>query len=52
MHFSMSINKIELLNGLNFKKWKGDIELNLGILDFEHVLREDPPAEPAAIASK
>lgn len=52
MHFPMSINQIELLNGLNFKKWKGDIELNLGILDFDHVLREDPPAEPIATASK
>ncbi|XP_040364408.1 uncharacterized protein LOC112170970 [Rosa chinensis] len=52
MHFPMSINQIELLNGLNFKKWKGDIELNLGILDFDHVLREDPPAGLTANASK
>ncbi|XP_024158732.1 uncharacterized protein LOC112166189 [Rosa chinensis] len=48
----MSISNIELLNGSNYKKWKGDIELNLGILDFDHVLREDPPQEPAANASK
>ncbi|XP_062028409.1 uncharacterized protein LOC133744264 [Rosa rugosa] len=40
----MSINQIELLNGSNFKKWKGDIELNLGILDYDHVLKENPPA--------
>ncbi|XP_062017163.1 uncharacterized protein LOC133733550 isoform X2 [Rosa rugosa] len=52
MHFPMSINQVELLNGLNFKKWKGDIELNLGILDFDHVLREDPPAELTATSSK
>lgn len=52
MHFPMSINQIELLNGLNFRKWKGDIELNLGILDFDHVLRENPPAEPIVTASK
>ncbi|XP_074359821.1 uncharacterized protein LOC141702647 [Apium graveolens] len=36
---------MELLNGLNFKKWKQDIELNLGILDFDHVLKEDPPTK-------
>lgn len=52
MHFSMSINQIELLNGFNYQKWRGDIELNLAILDFDHVLKEDPPAEPAANASK
>ncbi|KAL6195394.1 hypothetical protein ACLB2K_031013 [Fragaria x ananassa] len=34
------------------KKWKGDIEQNLAILDFDHVLREDPPVEPATNASK
>ncbi|PRQ30151.1 putative transcription factor interactor and regulator CCHC(Zn) family [Rosa chinensis] len=52
MHFPMSINQIELLNGLNFKKWKSDIELNLGILDFDHVLREEPPADLPANANK
>lgn len=48
----MSINQIELLNGSNFKKWKADIELNLGILDYDHVLKEDPPAELIPNASK
>ena len=48
----MSINQIELLNGHNYQKWKGDIELNLAILDFDHVLKEDPPTAPAANASK
>ncbi|PRQ22921.1 putative RNA-directed DNA polymerase [Rosa chinensis] len=52
MHFSMSISQIELLNGSNFKKWKSDIELNLGVLDYDHVLKEDPPEALPAIASK
>jgi hypothetical protein len=48
----MSMNQIELLQGSNFKKWKGDIELNLGILDYDHVLKEDPPAELTETANK
>lgn len=48
----MSINQIELLNGFNYHKWRGDIELNLAILEFDHVLKNDPPTEPAATASK
>lgn len=52
MQFPMSINDVELLNGNNFRKWKGDIELNLGILDFDHVLKEDPPTALAENASK
>ena len=52
MHFPISINQIELLHGSNFKKWKSDIELNLGILDYDHVLKENPPAEITENASK
>ncbi|XP_024171484.1 uncharacterized protein LOC112177427 [Rosa chinensis] len=52
MHFPISINHIELLNRLNYNKWKSDIELNLAILDFDHVLREEPPTELAANESK
>lgn len=40
----MTISPIQMLHGSNFKKWKSDIELNQGILDFDHVLTEDPPA--------
>ncbi|KAL6146546.1 hypothetical protein ACLB2K_057224 [Fragaria x ananassa] len=47
----MSINQIEHLNGSNFQQWKCDIELNLGILDFDHVLKEDPPLALAENAS-
>lgn len=52
MHFPMSISQIELLNGSNFRKWKTDIELNLGILDYDHVLKEDPPEELTQTASR
>ncbi|PRQ35627.1 putative RNA-directed DNA polymerase [Rosa chinensis] len=52
MHFPMSISQIELLNGSNFRKWKSDIELNLGILDYDHVLKEDPPEELTPTASR
>ncbi|XP_024171677.1 uncharacterized protein LOC112177636 [Rosa chinensis] len=52
MHFPMSISQIEFLNGSNFKKWKGDIDLNLGVLDYDHVLKEDPPEELTPTASR
>ena len=48
----MSISQIELLHGSNFKTWKSDIEMNLGILEYDHVLREFPPATPAEDASR
>lgn len=48
----MNTNQIELLNGSNYKKWKGDVELSLGILDYHHVLQEDPSAPLAAKSSK
>ena len=47
-----NFNQIETLNGSNFKRWKQDIELCLGFFDYEHVLHEDPPAEPTPQASK
>ncbi|GAB2268284.1 hypothetical protein Dimus_038703 [Dionaea muscipula] len=52
MQFPMSINQIELLNGSNFKKWKADIELNLGILDYDYVLKENPPEAVTPTSSK
>ncbi|CAM8999125.1 unnamed protein product [Rhodiola kirilowii] len=44
MQFSMSVNNIELLDGNYFHKWKADVDLKLGILDYDHVLKENPPA--------
>ncbi|KAJ9538813.1 hypothetical protein OSB04_031546 [Centaurea solstitialis] len=50
--YPMSVANFAPLNGVNYKKWKEDIELMLGILDYDHVLKEDPPPEPANTATK
>ncbi|KAJ9557382.1 hypothetical protein OSB04_011996 [Centaurea solstitialis] len=47
VQYPMSVVNFAPLNGVNYKKWKEDVELMLGILDYDHVLREDPPEEPA-----
>ncbi|CAL2278114.1 unnamed protein product [Prunus armeniaca] len=44
-------NSIETLTGSNYSKWKQDLEISLGFLDYDFVLREEPPQEPAADAS-
>ncbi|CAL9012470.1 unnamed protein product, partial [Prunus brigantina] len=38
-----SINSIEPLTGSNFKKWKRDLEIALGLLDHDIALREEKP---------
>ncbi|XP_062003220.1 uncharacterized protein LOC133720766 [Rosa rugosa] len=52
MNLPLGLHQIENLNGSNFKQWKRDIELHLGMIDFDHVLKEDPPAEPTPTTSK
>ncbi|CAL8169344.1 unnamed protein product [Prunus armeniaca] len=44
-------NSIETLTRSNYSKWKQDLEISLGFLDYDFVLREKPPQEPAADAS-
>ncbi|CAL8989829.1 unnamed protein product [Prunus brigantina] len=44
-------NSIETLIGSNYKKWKEDLEIALGLLDYEMALEEDAPVVPAANAS-
>ena len=46
--YPMSVTNFASLNGVNYK----DIELMLGILDYDHVLKEDPPLEPTDDAPK
>ncbi|KAM1693553.1 hypothetical protein ACFX2K_033035 [Malus domestica] len=41
---SLNFNNIETLNGSNFKKWKEDVEIVLGLMDLDLALREDKPA--------
>lgn len=36
-------SSIEILNATNFKSWKHDIMINLGIMDLDLALREDQP---------
>ncbi|CAL2276833.1 unnamed protein product [Prunus armeniaca] len=44
-------NSIETLIGLKYKKWREDLEIALGLLDYEMVLEEDAHMVPAANAS-
>ncbi|CAN6678769.1 unnamed protein product [Malus baccata var. baccata] len=40
---ALSFSSIEPLNGHNFKKWKQDVEIMLGLMDYDLALREDQP---------
>ncbi|XP_021834101.1 uncharacterized protein LOC110773894 [Prunus avium] len=44
-------NSIETLIGSNYTKWREDVEIALGLLDYEMVIEEEAPAKPAATAS-
>ncbi|CAN6721625.1 unnamed protein product [Malus baccata var. baccata] len=41
---SLNFSNIETLTGSNYKKWKEDLEIALGMMDFDLALREDKPA--------
>ncbi|KAL0392938.1 UNVERIFIED_CONTAM: hypothetical protein Sradi_2516600 [Sesamum radiatum] len=44
-NITASINTIPMLNGSNFKSWKENLEIVLGVMDLDLALREDfPPA--------
>lgn len=38
---SVLMTPIEILSATNFKGWKNDIMINLGIMDLDLALRED-----------
>lgn len=40
---SLNFTNIEALNGSNYKKWKEDIEIALGLMDFNIAIDEDQP---------
>lgn len=46
---ALNFSSIEPLNGSNFKKWKEDVIIVLGLMDFDLALREE---EPAAITEE
>ncbi|KAM1176109.1 hypothetical protein ACFX2I_028384 [Malus domestica] len=41
---SLNFSSIEPLNGGNYKKWRQDVEIILGLMDYDLALREDEPA--------
>ena len=42
-NISANINSIPMLNGSNFKSWKENLEIVLGVMDLDLALREDCP---------
>ncbi|KAK4404382.1 hypothetical protein Sango_0806800 [Sesamum angolense] len=42
-NITTSINTIPMLNGSNFKSWKENLEIVLGVMDLDLALREDSP---------
>ncbi|KAL0342559.1 UNVERIFIED_CONTAM: hypothetical protein Scaly_1918500 [Sesamum calycinum] len=52
-NITASINTIPMLNGSNFKSWKENLEIVLGVMDLDLALREDsPPALTDKITSE
>ncbi|CAN6707451.1 unnamed protein product [Malus baccata var. baccata] len=44
---SMNLNTVEPLTGVNYKKWKQDLEIVLGVMDMDVALRTEEPLLPA-----
>ncbi|KAL0393037.1 UNVERIFIED_CONTAM: hypothetical protein Sradi_2526500 [Sesamum radiatum] len=42
-NITVSINTIPMLNDSNFKSWKENLEIVLGVMDLDLALREDSP---------
>ncbi|CAN6707243.1 unnamed protein product [Malus baccata var. baccata] len=40
---SLNFNNIETLTGSNFKKWKEDVKIVLGLMNLDLALREEKP---------
>ncbi|KAM1502254.1 hypothetical protein ACFXTO_027626 [Malus domestica] len=45
------VNTVQTLSGTNYKKWKQDLEICLGLMDLDIATREVSPPEPAADAT-
>ncbi|XP_009352547.2 uncharacterized protein LOC103943896 [Pyrus x bretschneideri] len=43
---SMNLNTVEPLTGVNYKKWKQDLEILLGVMDMDLALRTEEPPTP------
>ncbi|XP_071724622.1 uncharacterized protein [Rutidosis leptorrhynchoides] len=44
-NITASINSIPMLNGTNFKSWKENLPIVLGVMDLDLALRTDPPVD-------
>ncbi|KAM1649269.1 hypothetical protein ACFX14_010564 [Malus domestica] len=44
---SMNLNTVEPLTGVNYKKWRQDLEIVLGVMDMDLALRTEEPPLPA-----
>ncbi|KAM1405572.1 hypothetical protein ACFXTH_000364 [Malus domestica] len=42
----MHLNTVELLTGVNYKKWKQDLENVLGVMEWDLALRTEKPPTP------
>ena len=42
---SLNFQSIETLTGSNFKKWKEDVQIVLGMMDIDLAIREDKPSD-------
>nr|XP_017187446.1 uncharacterized protein LOC108173244 [Malus domestica] len=42
----MNLNTVEPLTGVNYKKWKQDLETTLGVMDMDLALRTEEPPGP------
>ncbi|XP_016647047.1 PREDICTED: uncharacterized protein LOC107880290 [Prunus mume] len=51
MSDSVNHNSIRTLTGSNYKKWREDVEIALGLLDYEMVLTDEALSVPAIDAS-
>ncbi|KAI5317499.1 hypothetical protein L3X38_037206 [Prunus dulcis] len=51
MSNSYNSHAIDPLTEINYKKWKQDVEIVLGVMDLDLALRDDEPARPAEGAS-
>ena len=49
---SMNLNTVKPLTGVNYKKWKQDLEILLGVMDMDQALRTEEPPLPTNESSQ
>ena len=50
-NITSNINSIPILNGSNFKEWKENLSIVLGVMDLDHALSVDSPAPVTDLSS-